>query len=119
MGQFAQPDRRDTERHADADRAYAEHLEDLDISAQRRRRIEHLASDGFRRREFGDLRAERFQRTGGRRRVESMDRMMMPPPLSNPYNERDLLVKFIAVGAASGIVTGLLGVLVGYLLFAR
>jgi serine/threonine-protein kinase len=66
-----------------------------------------------------DLRAERFQRTGGRRRVESMERMMMPPPMSNPYNERDLLVKFIAVGAASGIVTGLLGVLVGYLLFAR
>ena len=46
------------ERDPEADRAKPEHLEDLDIGAQRGRRIEHLSTDCFGSREFRDLRAE-------------------------------------------------------------
>jgi serine/threonine-protein kinase len=63
-----------------------------------------------------ELRAERFQRSGGRRHDDSFMSMPMARPRSD---ERELLMKFIAVGAAAGIVTGLLGVLVGYLLFGH
>jgi hypothetical protein len=65
------------------------------------------------------LRAERFRRSGGRRR-DDMPPMMMPPMSEGSDTggqDRQLLVKLIAVGAASGLVTGLIGVLVGYLLW--
>ena len=64
------------------------------------------------------LRAERFRRSGGRRR-DDMPPMMMPPMSEDMHDDSDrqLVVKLIAVGAASGLITGLLGVLVGYLLW--
>jgi serine/threonine-protein kinase len=61
-----------------------------------------------------ELRAERFRRSGGRRRDDAPLPVSMPAPAA----DHDMMIKLIAVAAASGLVTGLLGVLVGYWLFA-
>jgi len=57
------------------------------------------------------LRAQRFKRSGGRRRG---DRPMQDTPKKV---DRKLLVTLVAVAAGSGLFMGLVGVLIGYLLF--
>jgi serine/threonine protein kinase len=60
-----------------------------------------------------EMRAERFRATGGRRHGDDLATTLE----NEAARDRELMLKLIAVGAASGLVTGLLGVLVGYLLF--
>ncbi len=58
-----------------------------------------------------ELRAQRFTRSGGRRLGD------VPMPDLPPAIDRKLLLKLVAVAAGSGLVMGLVGLLLGYLLF--
>jgi len=58
-----------------------------------------------------ELRAQRFRRSGGRRRGD------VPMPEAPRRMDRKLLLKVVAVASGSGLIMGLLGLLLGYFLF--
>ena len=60
VGEFAKPNRGNAQGHPDADSPKAKHLKYLDISGERRVRIEHLAADRLLRGQLGDLRRQRL-----------------------------------------------------------
>lgn len=63
-----------------------------------------------------ELRADRFRRSGGRRLDDQAASMSGPHA---PVADKKHLMTLLAVGAASGLVSALVGLLAGYLLFAN
>jgi eukaryotic-like serine/threonine-protein kinase len=61
-----------------------------------------------------ELRADRFRRSGGRRRNDLPPDMLDAPDQGSERNE---LLKLLAIGASGFMTGGLVGVLVGYFLF--